>query len=63
MLERNKDAKEFLYLPDNPQEKKFCEETDPFKQGFEGRCILYNGCYSGIHVYILRLHQNKEGQD
>ena len=24
VLERNKDAKEFLYLPDDPQENKFC---------------------------------------
>ena len=62
-FERNKDAKEFLYLPDNPQEKKFSEEIDHFKQGLERRRILYNGCYSGIHVYILRLYQDKEGQD
>ena len=63
MRERNKDAKEFLYLPDNPQEKKFSDEIDPFKQGLEGHRILCHGCYSGVHVYVLRLHQDEEGQD
>lgn len=50
--ERNKDAKNVLYLPDNPQEKKFCQKSYSFKQVFESVAFcLMAVILASMHIY------------